>query len=76
MAVSYMKAELVIVFKNTSRANSKIRIKVFKNKTIDDLIESINNPKKKLLGIPITAEFIQIGVGDKFAKEWKKKYKI
>jgi hypothetical protein len=76
MASVYLKVELVVVFKNTSRANAKIRMKVFKNKTIDDLIESLINPKKKMLGIPATAEFLQIGCGGKFKTEWKKKYKI
>jgi hypothetical protein len=76
MANLYIKTDLVIVFKNTNRANAKIRMKVFKNKNIDDLIESLNNPKKKMIGIPPTAVFLQIGIGSNFSKQWKKMYKI
>lgn len=76
MANIYVKTDLVIVFKNTSRANAKIRMKVFKNKNIDDLIESLNNPKKKLVGIPSSAVILQVGAGGKFEKLYKEKYKL
>lgn len=76
MAATYLKVDLVVVFKNTSRANAKTRIKVFKNKHIDDLIESMTNPRKKMVGIPSTAVFLQIGTGNKFEKEWRGKYKL
>jgi len=76
MAVVYLKVPMVIIFKNTSRANAKTRIKVFKNKHIDDLIDVLNSPRKKLVGIPKTAEILQVGCGTKFEAEYRKKYKL
>jgi hypothetical protein len=76
MASQYLKTDLVVVFKNTSRANAKIRMKVYSNKNIDHLIESLNNPRKKMVGIPKTAEILQVGVGTVFIEQYKKKYKL
>jgi hypothetical protein len=76
MASTYIKTDLVIVFKNTQRANAKIRMKVFSNKNIDHLIESLNNPRKKMVGIPNTAVILQVGVGTRFIGEYKQKYKL
>lgn len=72
----YPKTDLVIVFKTSNRSNAKTKIKVFKSKTIDDLIDSLKDPKKKIAGIPTKAEFVQIGIGSSFEERWKKKYKL
>jgi len=76
MAFSYSKSDLVIVFKNTSRANAKTRMKVFKNKSIDYFLDSLKTPKKPLVGIPKTAEILQIGLGTIFEAKYKHKYKL
>ena len=76
MSSTYLKTDLVIVFKNTKRANAKIRMKVFKSKHIDHLIESLINPRKKMVGIPKTAILLQIGVGSSFKELWKNKYNL
>ena len=76
MSTGYLKTDLVIVFKNTPRKNAKIRMKIFKNKHIDNLIDSLLSSRKKMLGIPKTAEFLQIGVGSKFEQIWKNKYNL
>jgi len=76
MGGTYPKTELVVVFKNTTRKNSKIRMKVFKNKNIDNLIDSMINPRIKMVGIPKTAVYLRIGVGTIFKKMWKDKYNL
>lgn len=70
------KPLLVIVYKNSKRSNAKIRMRTYKNKTIDDLIETLLSPRKKLVGLPKTALLLNIGVGTKFSEKWKKKYKL
>lgn len=63
----YGKAPVVIVYKNSTRATAKYRMKVFTNKTIDDVID----PNVKLPGIPPDAEYIKVGVGAIFIEKFK-----
>jgi hypothetical protein len=37
--VSYVKDPVVVAFKTSDRKNAKLKIKVFRNKTIDDLLD-------------------------------------
>ena len=76
MAATYLNVPLVIVYKNTSGANAKTRIKVFKHRHIDSLIEVLIHPKKTLTGIPKTAEILQVGCGTEFEAQYRKKYKL
>ena len=48
------------------------KIKTVNNKTIDDVIEGIDN----IAGIPKNANIEIVGVGDGFKKKYIKKYKI
>jgi hypothetical protein len=41
------------------------------NKTIDDILAS-----DKMIGVPLNAVILEIGMGKCFEPEWKKKYKI
>lgn len=66
---SYGKAPVVVVYKPTPRSK-QIKIKVFKNYTLGYVL----NPDYKLVGIPDTAEFLEIGVGKALIKEYKTKY--
>ena len=68
----YTNDPVVIVFKTSNRSNAQTKMKVFKSKTIDDII----NPKTKLPGIPDTAVFLSVGLGEIFIKDFKLKYKL
>ena len=48
MAASpYFKSDITVVFKASSRANSKVKIKTYRNRSIDDVLS--NN---KMVGVP------------------------
>lgn len=72
MAASpYFKSDITVVFKSSSRSNSKIKIKTYKNRSIDDILTP-----NKMVGIPINAVILEMGMGRIFESEWLKKYKI
>jgi len=71
-AGSYLHLPLVIVFKNTTRANAKVRMKIIKTMDIDKFLST----KTKVPGIPENAVYLQIGIGDKFIEKYKKHYKL
>ena len=62
----YGKLPVVMVFKTSNRSNAKTKIKVFKNENIDYILSA-----NKLVGIPSTAEIIDIGVGISFVERYK-----
>jgi hypothetical protein len=72
MAASpYFKCNITVVFKASNRANSKVKIKTYRNRSIDDIL-----PNNKMVGVPLNAVILEMGMGDSFESEWKKKYKI
>jgi len=68
----YVDQPVVIVFKTSNRSNAQTKIKVFKNRNIDEII----NPKTKLPGIPDIAVWLEVGIGESFIKKYSDKYKI
>jgi hypothetical protein len=58
------------VFKTSTRSNAKIKMKTFRNKSIDDVLE------KKLPGIPDNAVILEMGLGSLFEQQWRTKYKL
>jgi hypothetical protein len=70
MSSSYHKSNVTIVFKTSTRSNSKTKMKTFTNKCIDDILE------KSLPGVPDTAIILELGLGTGFADQWKRKYKL
>tara|TARA_B100002019_G_scaffold156361_1_gene134634 strand:- start:126 stop:356 length:231 start_codon:yes stop_codon:yes gene_type:complete len=68
----YPKAPVVVVFKTSNRSNAKVKMKVFKNRNVDQVLE----PDKKLPGIPDNAIWLHVGVGESFIKTWQSKYKL
>jgi hypothetical protein len=71
MSISYHKSDVTIVFKTSTRSNAKTKMKTYRNKTVDDIISA-----KKLIGVPDTAIIVEIGFGDMFEEQWKRKYKL
>ena len=47
-------------------------MKIFKNKNIDEVLDENND----LPGIPNNAIFMDIGVGEYFINQYKKKYEL
>ena len=70
MSSPYHKGNVTIVFKTSNRSNAKTKMKTFRNKTIDDILD------KKLSGIPDTAVILEIGMGERFEQQYKQKYKL
>jgi hypothetical protein len=67
---AYPQSSVVMVFKTSNRSNAKLKIKTWKNKTIDQVLE------EDLIGVPKNAEIVELGLGEKFINIWKKKYKL
>lgn len=70
MSSPYHKDNVTIVFKTSNRSNAKTKMKTFRNKTIDDILD------KKLPGVPDTAVILEIGMGSRFEEQYKTKYKL
>ncbi len=60
-----------IVFKTSKRSNARTKIKTFRNKCIDDVLK-----QKKIVGIPINAIILEIGMGKRLEEKYRKKYKL
>ena len=63
-------APVVVVWKASKHGRSKPKMKVFKTKHVDDIIEG------KVAGIPKNAIYLDIGVGESFIERYKKKHKL
>jgi len=68
---AYGKQPVVLVYKTSNRSNAKTKIKVFNNENIDYILSA-----DKLVGIPSTAEIVDIGVGISFVKRYKLEYNL
>ena len=68
---AYGKQPVVLAFKTSNRSNAKTKIKVYKNENIDYILSA-----NKLVGIPSTAEILDIGIGVSFIDKYKQKYNL
>ena len=68
---AYGKAPVVVVWKASKHGKSKKRMKVFKTKHVDDIISG-----RKIAGIPESAIWLDVGVGEYFIDAYKKKHKL
>ena len=71
MSVPYHKDTISIVFKTSNRSNARVKIKTFRNKSIDDIVDA-----KRIIGIPDTAVILEIGLGKLLEEQYRKKYKL
>jgi hypothetical protein len=69
---SYVDDPVIVVFKTSNRSNAQTKMKIFKNKNIDEVID----PKCKLPGIPEAAIWLEVGLGEIFIQKWQSKYKL
>lgn len=66
---TYPKAPVGILFKTSSRSNAKTKLKVFKTKNVDDLIDM----DLIIPGIPERAVILRVVIGEKLVEELKTK---
>ena len=64
----------VLVFKTSNRSNAKTKIKVYKTKNIDEIINGLE--EGKLPGVPKKAEVLELGLGKSFIKKYKQRYSL
>ena len=63
-----------LVFKTSNRSNAKTKIKVYKTRNVDEIIDDLE--KGKLPGVPPKSEIITIGLGESMVKKYKQQYKL
>ena len=61
---------VVVVWKASKHGRSKPKMKVFKTKHVDDVLDG------KVAGIPKNAIYLDLGVGEAFIERYKKKHKL
>jgi hypothetical protein len=71
MSIQYHKSTVTIVFKTSNRSNAKIKIKTFRHKSVDDILDA-----KRIVGIPDTAVILEIGIGKQLEQQYRNKYKL
>jgi hypothetical protein len=67
---AYPNSPVVMVFRTSNRSNAKVKMKIWKNKNIDQVQE------EKLAGVPQNAEILELAVGESFIQKYKLKYKL
>ena len=71
MSISYHKDLVSVVFKTSNRSNANTKMKTYRNKSIDDILNA-----KKLVGIPEKAVILELGIGEQLEKQYRKKYNL
>jgi len=71
MSVQYHKSTVSVVFKTSNRSNAKTKIKTFRNKSVDDILDA-----KHIVGIPDNAVILEIGIGKELEEQYRNKYKL
>jgi hypothetical protein len=63
---------VVVVYKTSNRKNAKLKLEVYHNVRVDDILDT--NKRKPI--IPYESEILEIGIGRGFEETYKKKYKL
>ncbi len=71
MSIQYHKSTVSIVFKTSNRSNAKTKMKTFRNKSVDDILDA-----KRIVGIPDNAVILEIGIGKQLEQQYRNKYKL
>ena len=69
---TYPKIPIVIAFATSNRSNAQHKVKIVRNRTIDDLIDC----NYIIPGISAKAVIKEVGIGEIFIERYKKKYGI
>ena len=68
----YPKIPIVIAFATSNRSKAKYKVKVVRNRNIDELIDC----NYIIPGIPAKAIIKEVGMGEYFIEKYKKKYGV
>ena len=71
MSIQYHKSTVSIVLKTSNRSNAKVKMKTFRNKSVDDILDA-----KRIVGIPENAVILEIGIGKQLEEQYRNKYKL
>ena len=64
----------VLVFKTSNRSNAKIKMKVYKTKSIDEVIDGLE--EDKLPGVPKKSIVLDMGIGKNMVERFKLKHNL
>ena len=64
----------VLVFKTSNRSNAKTKMKVYKTRDVDEIINGLE--EGNLPGVPKKAEILELSLGNSFIEKYKKKYNL
>ena len=64
----------VLVFKTSDRSNAKTKMKVYKTKNIDEIIDGLE--EDKLPGVPKKSIVLDMGIGKNMVERFKLKYSL
>ena len=62
----------VLVFKTSNRSNAKTKMKVYKTRNVDEVIDGLE--AGNLPGVPAKAEVLELSLGNSFIEKYKGKY--
>lgn len=65
----YVPAPVVMVYKTSENKNARYKLKVWHNKSIDQILSGKNN------GFPDDVIILELGIGNQLIEEYKEKYK-
>ena len=64
----------VLVFKTSNRSNAKTKMKVYKTRNVDEIIDGLE--AGNLPGVPKKAEVLELSLGNSFTKKYKQRYNL
>lgn len=68
--MSIFKPTIVVVYKKSTRTNSKTLMKIYKNRELDTVLF------KELPKLGSNCEILELGMGSSFEATYKRKYKL
>jgi len=64
----------VLVFKTSNRSNAKTKMKVYKTRNVDEIIDELE--EGNLPGVPKKAKILELAIGNSFIKKYKQRYSL
>ena len=64
----------VLVFKTSNRLNAKTKMKVYKTRNVDEIIDGLE--AGNFPGVPKKAKVLELALGNSFIKKYKQQYNL
>ena len=64
----------VLVFKTSNRSNAKTKMKVYKTRNVDEIMDELE--EGNLPGVPKKAKILELAIGNSFIKKYKQRYSL